>query len=1020
MENLKQNDFENIAAKLHKVEFQQRAILDNIPDIAWLKDSQGKFIAVNEPFAKACGFKVEEIIGKTDLDIWPRELALSYRADDQEVMSSKKRKCVQERLTHHESGQQWIETIKTPFFDDHNKVIGTAGIARNITLHKDETERLKEIRAELELRVKVRTSELVIANEELRKEMRFAQQTQQELTSLGDFLTNIFNSIQDGLCVIDTKMNILRVNPAMEKWYAYNMPLVGKKCYQAYHQRSKVCDICPVEVTLKTHKSEHFISPMEDKDKKIIGYFDLYSFPMFDKNTKELVGVIEYVRNITEQKAVQEALRVSEEKFRMIADFTYDWEYWQGVDKKMIYVSPSCERITGYTPKDFLNDPGLVEKIVHREDIEYLRQKIKEAVDFCTKLEIDFRIINRNGQTRWVNHICVPVHSKDGKLLGRRASNRDITKNKECELELKVYREKLEVLVQQRTNALELEMAARKAIEEKANSLHQQLEFILGETKTGLDIIDHDFNLRYVDPEWARNYGDWEGRKCFEYFLDHKSACPKCAIVEAFKTKKVVVSEEVLAKEGNRPIQVTTIPFQDKNGEWLVAEVNVDITQRKKIDEELKHYRNDLEELVDERTRDLLEETNRYKASELEKNKLNRELIAINEKLKSISLIDVHTGLYNYRYLQEAIEVEFHQARRYAQSLAIIMLDIDYFKSINDVYGIIFGDLVLKQLAKQLKRMVRRYDILIRHSGEEFVIISPRLNRDLALNMAQRLLESLNFINFGNKLHKVKLKLSLAAVSFPEDRANKGVDLINLGNSVLNKAKESGGNRAYSSQDIIKQPKNIVSKFLRKAGMKSLQNTIEKLNKKSKQGLVESIFAFAKTIELKDHYTGEHVENTVHYAVEIAKKLDLPREDIELIKQAAMLHDLGKIGVSDSILLKKGKLTKKEFQEIKKHPQIGADIIRPIQFLHNLVPFIFYHHERWDGKGYPSGIKGEDIPMGARIIAIADVYQALISDRPYHKAFSVKKALEIIKNASGKQFDPRIVNIFFKVIKEKA
>jgi len=158
----------------------------------------------------------------------------------------------------------------------------------------------------------------------------------------------------------------------------------------------------------------------------------------------------------------------------------------------------------------------------------------------------------------------------------------------------------------------------------------------------------------------------------------------------------------------------------------------------------------------------------------------------------------------------------------------------------------------------------------------------------------------------------------------------------------------------------------------------------------------------------------------VHYAVEIAKKLDLPREDIELIKQAAMLHDLGKIGVSDSILLKKGKLTKKEFQEIKKHPQIGADIIRPIQFLHNLVPFIFYHHERWDGKGYPSGIKGEDIPMGARIIAIADVYQALISDRPYHKAFSVKKALEIIKNASGKQFDPRIVNIFFKVIKEKA
>jgi HD-GYP domain-containing protein (c-di-GMP phosphodiesterase class II) len=140
---------------------------------------------------------------------------------------------------------------------------------------------------------------------------------------------------------------------------------------------------------------------------------------------------------------------------------------------------------------------------------------------------------------------------------------------------------------------------------------------------------------------------------------------------------------------------------------------------------------------------------------------------------------------------------------------------------------------------------------------------------------------------------------------------------------------------------------------------------------------------------------------------------------MELIKQAAMLHDLGKIGISENILLKKGKLNKREFEEIKKHPQIGADIIRPIQFLHALIPFIFYHHERWDGKGYPSGIKGEDIPIGARIIAIADVYQALISDRPYHKAFTKAKAIDMIKKSSGTQFDPRIVNNFLTVIKKE-
>ena len=620
---------------------------------------------------------------------------------------------------------------------------------------------------------------------------------------------------------------------------------------------------------------------------------------------------------------------------------------------------------------------------------------------------------------RVLERISMPQKVKN-EIVGRVWSFRDVTQNKKNEDELNIYHEKLEFLVGQRTKLLELEIASRKEIEERANRLHQQLEFTLGVTKTGLDIIDKDFNLRYVDPEWARNYGDWNGKKCFEYFMDHKNSCPECAIKEAFRTKKVVVSEEILVKEGNRPIQVTTIPYQDKNGEWLVAEVNVDITQKKKIDEELKRYRNHLEQLVDNRTQDLLQETTRYKNSEVEKSKINRELLKINKKLKSISLIDAHTGLYNYRYLQEAIEVEFHQARRYAQNLTVIMLDVDYFKSINDVYGVAFGDLVLKQLAKQLKRMVRRYDILIRYSGEEFIIISPRLNRNAGFIMAQRLLNSLNFINFGNKKHNVKLKMSLSVASFPDDRAKNGIDLVNLADLLLNKAKEGGGNRAYSSLDVKNPLSKGTEKISKVVEIKTLVNTINKLNKQSKQGLSESIFAFAKTLELKDHYTGEHVENTVHFAIGVAKELNLSNEDVELIKQASMLHDLGKIGISESILLKKGKLNKKEFDEIKKHPQIGADIIRPIKFLHDLIPLIFYHHERWDGKGYPAGIKGDDIPLGARVIAIADVYQALISDRPYHKAFTKSAAINIIKKSSGTQFDPRIVNAFLKVVsKEK-
>ena len=163
----------------------------------------------------------------------------------------------------------------------------------------------------------------------------------------------------------------------------------------------------------------------------------------------------------------------------------------------------------------------------------------------------------------------------------------------------------------------------------------------------------------------------------------------------------------------------------------------------------------------------------------------------------------------------------------------------------------------------------------------------------------------------------------------------------------------------------------------------------------------------------------ETVEKTVHYATEIARALNLPLEDVECIKQASMLHDLGKIGISEKILLKKAKLTQKEYEEIKKHPQIAVDILRPIQFLHDLIPLIFYHHERWDGKGYPSGLKNEEIPLGARIISIADVYQALMSDRSYRKAYPKHEVVDIIKKGKGSQFDPKIVDVFLKILERE-
>ncbi len=398
---------------------------------------------------------------------------------------------------------------------------------------------------------------------------------------------------------------------------------------------------------------------------------------------------------------------------------------------------------------------------------------------------------------------------------------------------------------------------------------------------------------------------------------------------------------------------------------------------------------------------------------------LHKELLKTNKRLKQLSLIDPSTGLYNHRHLKGVLEAEFHRAKRNAYPLSVIMLDIDYFKSINDVYGQEFGDLVLRQFAQQLKRMVRRYDILFRFGGEEFIIVFPGIDKEEALGLAQRLLNALNLYNFGDKRNTVKLKLSIAVVSYPEDRVSKEIDLVDLAEKIISKVKDRGGNRVCSTEDTEAGERAISKRAKEKTGVGILKSKIDKLTKKANQGLVESIFAFAKTIELKDRYTGEHVGETMFYATEVAKELGLSKEQKEFVKQAAVLHDLGKIGISEKILLKKSKLTKKEFERIKKHPHIAADILRPIHALHDVIPLIFYHHERWDGKGYPDGIKGEDIPIGARIISIADVYQALTSDRPYRKAYSKKDAVKIIKNGSGTQFDPQVVNAFLEILKKE-
>jgi HD-GYP domain-containing protein (c-di-GMP phosphodiesterase class II) len=180
---------------------------------------------------------------------------------------------------------------------------------------------------------------------------------------------------------------------------------------------------------------------------------------------------------------------------------------------------------------------------------------------------------------------------------------------------------------------------------------------------------------------------------------------------------------------------------------------------------------------------------------------------------------------------------------------------------------------------------------------------------------------------------------------------------------------------------------------------------------------LKTIRGFALAVEAKDRYTHGHSENVMKYTVLIAKHLGLPEEELENVKYAGLLHDIGKIGISELILNKPGRLTPTEFDEIKKHPTLGSNIIADVPFLRPLVPLVLHHHEFFDGNGYPSGIRGNDIPYGARILGVADAYEAMTSDRPYRRSMSQETASEILISGKGKQFDPLVVDAFTEILK---
>lgn len=352
---------------------------------------------------------------------------------------------------------------------------------------------------------------------------------------------------------------------------------------------------------------------------------------------------------------------------------------------------------------------------------------------------------------------------------------------------------------------------------------------------------------------------------------------------------------------------------------------------------------------------------------------LQREIVMRNrteERLKYLSFHDHLTGLYNRAFFEE--QMQRFAAARY-NPVSIIVCDVDGLKFVNDTLGHDFGDSLLVAAANIIKNSFQAGDVVARTGGDEFAIILPNSDERAAKDACNRISAGIEAYNEEN--HELPISISIGRATSCD---------------------------TSSISDLFKEADNNMYR--------------EKLHhsQSARSAIVQTL---KKALGARDFITEGHADRMQDLVTDLARSISLSERKLADLRLLAQFHDIGKVGIPDSILFKPGPLTSEEYKEMKRHCEIGYIIAMSPPDLVPIAEFILKHHEWWNGDGYPLGLKGEEIPLECRIIAVADAYDAMTSDRPYRKALSRKKAVQELKRFAGVQFDPAIVDKFVELLK---
>ena len=397
------------------------------------------------------------------------------------------------------------------------------------------------------------------------------------------------------------------------------------------------------------------------------------------------------------------------------------------------------------------------------------------------------------------------------------------------------------------------------------------------------------------------------------------------------------------------------------------------------------------------------------------------------EKVSQSSFIDSLTNLYTHRRFHELLSESLSNADNSNTKVSVLIFDINDMSKINKEYGHSKGDEVIKLVANKINENMKKQDVTARYGGDKISVILNNTDAKEAKYIAEYLTYSLSccLVDDIGPLNKISVGIS----TYPDDSKDKEKLLVLAEQAVLvskTKGYKNGISTIVSTQDFdfwddeaLNSFATVMAKRHSQIGINFEEALVEQFQNEnilSQNHLIELVTSLATTIDAKDKYTKDHSSSVSRYSVALATAINLPEKEVERIRLGALLHDIGKIGIPEDVLKKPSKLTDEEFEIIQQHPNIGVQkILQPNPMLHDLIPIVKYHHEQWDGNGYPCKLKGEEIPLAARIVAIADTYHALISDRPYRKGLSIEKACQILEQGAGTQWDKELVRQFISI-----